>query len=419
MSDKKLDFGGLVNNGLGHPLARALAEGLWKTQLIRRFAAVNPEMMSFISKGVMAVTSLLEVGGDHPIARFGNYLAETLATENLELLKQFQKNPDDTELAEKVELFKQFQENPDDPEIARKMAARVDATIKKAQEDVYVALHHIHKDEKCLVLVDYLADATPPARVGKDGKSFSNPSAARIRGPLPLENALAVTTALCSKCYPPALSVGKAEEKQDKSKEVVPGRNFMEYVMRYKADHGDDGKYLQFWRTYMARLTDPDGPDLARKFQEAFNGKHSYEAFCFVADLPAREKEHGWEEWHHALDALLGKVTAPESMRKSIEGFIKDEKRQTEEMFLKLFAWIEKATAASKVRTAEKKAANDKRDEEWKAFLAARKARKLRGRIVFFGLLVILASWFAINRVTDAPASPEKSEQKVETSNVR
>lgn len=398
MSDKKFDIGGLVNNGLGHPLARALAEGLWKTQLIRRFAAENPEMMSFISRGVMAVTSLLEVGGDHPIARFGNYLAETLATENLELLKQ-------------------FQENPDDPKIAKEFQEAVDAKIKKSGEDVYVALHHIHKDEKCLVLVDYLADATPPARPGKDGKTFSNPSGARIRGPLPLENALAVTTALCSKCYP-AASVRTPEEPH-KPKETVPGRNFMEYVMRYKADHGDDGKFLLFWQTYMARLTGPDGPELGRKFQEAFNGRHSYEAFCFVADLPAREKEHGWEEWHHALDALLGKVTAPETMRKAVTGFLADEKRQTEEMFLKLFAWIEKTTAASKVSTAKKKAANDKRDEEWKAFLEARKARKLRGRIVFFGLLVILASWFAINRVTDAPASSDRSEQKVETPNVR
>jgi len=398
MSDKNdLDIWAFLANRGGHEVSRGIAKGLWQTNWLRTKAAENPFLARVVSEGLVALTSLLKLGGNHPVARLGEYLVETLATENLELLKEFAANPNDPELQAKVE-------------------AAAEATVPKAMaSDVFVAFGNIHKDKQCMLVAEYVADTTPQPRTNpKDGKVITNPSGARIM-PTTMASALGAGKVLCGVCYP-ATPVKEDGTQKSKVKEVVVGRNFMEYVMRLKNEEPD--VYQQFWETYLTRLKGPDGPALADKWYEVCS-KFPYEPFRHVAGLPSRNKEHQWEEWHHALDALLGKVTAPESMRKSLEGFIKDEKRQFEDMFLKLFAWIDETTEKSKVRTAEKKAANDKRDEEWKAFLKARKTRKLVGRLVFLGLLVILASWFAIQRVTDAPASPERSEQKVETSNVR
>ncbi|HJV32487.1 MAG TPA: hypothetical protein VJ694_00500, partial [Patescibacteria group bacterium] len=162
---------------------------------------------------------------------------------------------------------------------------------------------------------------------------------------------------------------------------------------------------------YLQRLEGPDGPELGRKFQEAFNGKHGYEAFRFVVGLPHRNSRGG-EEWHHALDALLGQVTPPASLKKSIEGFIEEEKRQTEEMFRALFAWLEKSNAKRAENSAARRARIAALDASWEADQKARKTGKTVRKIVFLSLLVILAGWFITQRVTDAPARSDSSEQK-------
>lgn len=397
MSDDKKGAVVWFTNRLGHPAGRALAKGLWKSDWVRRMARENPEMMRLASEGLVAVTSLLELGGNNPIARFANFVSETLATENLELLEQFEKDPEN-------------------PELAKKVNEKIESTIDKAEKEVFLVLEHVHRDKSCVAVAQYLADTTPPARTGKDGKVFSNPSSARLVTTT-LSSAINAGKPLCGICYP-AVSVRKPEEKYEKAKEIVPGRNFLEYVMRLKAD--DEEKYNDFWKTYLYRLSLPDGPLLSAKFQEAFNGKHSYEAFCFVVTLPHRDPDPDkkWEEWHHALDALLGKVTPHDSLKKSIEGFIAEEKRQTEEMFLALFAWIKKANEARAVKIDEKKAVIKNLDEEWAARKASRKTGKTARKIVFLSLLVILASWYAIQRAESADARSENLEQK-ETSHVR
>ena len=232
-------------NRIGHEAGHWFAAGIWKNEWIRRMAARYPGAARLMSEGAVALTSLLEMGGDSTLVRLINFMAESLSMENLELLQKFEKDPENKELAAQVEKIGQ------------------DAGAK-AGEGVYVALYHIHKSRTCPVLVDYEGDATPPAFGGKPGQPPRvNPSAARIRGPLPMADALTATDALCGKCYP-AVSVRKPEEKQEKPKEIVPGRNFLEYVMRLKAE--DAPRFETFWRCYLERLEGPDGPALAGKF---------------------------------------------------------------------------------------------------------------------------------------------------------
>ncbi|HTK59714.1 MAG TPA: hypothetical protein VL283_00770, partial [Candidatus Baltobacteraceae bacterium] len=294
-----------LTNRIGHATGRGIAKALWHQRWFSQLAAGNPELTKLLSEGLVALTSLFELGGDHPIVRLANFVTESVALENLELLEQFEKNPDDPELAKKVEQ-------------------KIGEAIGKTEANVIVALEHIHRDDQCALVVQYVKDATPAAFAGKDGKARSNPTAARLY-PMTLTRALDANKPLCGLCYP-ALSVRKAEDPQ-KPKEVVSGRNFAEFLMRYRAENPTNPKFEKFWKTNLSRLDGPDGPELARKFQAAFNGKHSYEAFCFVADLPHRNPETGREEWHHALDALLGQVTPPDSLKKKIEGFIDEEKR--------------------------------------------------------------------------------------------
>ena len=383
-------------NRIGHAAGRKLALGLWKQEWIRRMAAKNPELMRLVGEGAVALTSFLEVGGDHPIARLLNFIAESLSMESLELLEKFEKDPENQELAAQVE------------KIGSEAAAKVDG-------NVVVALEHVHKDDQCAMVVQYVKDATPPSFGGKPGQPPRvNPSAARVY-PMTMSAALAAGKPLCGLCYPP-ISVRKPEAKQEKPKDVVSGRNFMEHLMRLRME--EPTVYEAFWTAYLKRLEGPDGPDLARKFQEAFNGKFSYEAFRFVAGLPHRN-EYGSEEWHHALDAMLGKVTPPDSLKKQIEGFVNEEKRQTEEMFRALFAWLEKSNAARKERHAVLEAELESLREARKARAKARKTGKTVRKFVFLGLLVILASGYVMTRVTDAPTRSETSEQKVETSHER
>lgn len=383
-------------NRIGHTAGRKLAAGLWKQQWIQRLASKNPELMRIVSEGAIALTSMLEMGGDSTLARLVNFIAESLSMENLELLEKFEKDPENPELAAQVEKIGQ------------------DAGAK-ADTSVIVALEHVHKDDQCAMVVQYVKDATPPSFGGKPGQPPRvNPSAARVY-PMTMSAALAANKPLCGLCYPP-ISIAKPEAKQEKPKEVVSGRNFMEHLMRLKNE--EPKEYLKFWTEYLQRLEGPDGPELGRKFQEAFNGKHSYEAFRFVVGLPHRNARGG-EEWHHALDALLGRVTPPSSLKKSIEGFIEEEKRQTEEMFRALFAWLEKSNAARKERHAILEAELESLRNGRKERARARKTGKTVRKIVFLVLLVILASGYIMTRVTDAPARSETSEQKVEIPNER
>jgi len=385
-------------NRIGHAAGRKLADGLWKLEWIRRLATKHPDLMRIVNEGAIALTSMLEVGGDSTLARLANFVAESLSMESLELLEKFEKDPENAELA--AEAVK----------IGQDAGAKVDS-------DVVIAFGHIHKSKDCRFVAEYVADATPPARTGKDGKVFTNPSTARVISTT-MSAALDAHTALCGYCYP-ALSVRKAEEKQEKPKEVVPGRNLIEYLMRYRAENATNHKFEMFWKTYLSRLDGPDGPELARKFQEAFNGKHSYEAFCFVADMPHRSPDTGREEWHHALDALLGQVTPPDSLKKKIEGFIDEEKRQTEEMFRALFAWLAKGNAARKEKILAKQASIAELDKAWKESREAKPGFWSARNIVIICLSVILASWYLIQRADNANTRSDTSEQKVETSNVR
>jgi hypothetical protein len=387
MLKNNLDVGAFIVNRVGHPAGRALAKGLWKMDWVRRLASQHPELMRLGSEGLVALTSLLELGGDHPLVRFANFVSETIATENLELLKEFEKNPDDPELAKAVE-------------------AKVEAAAKKAEAaEIVIAFDHVHKDAKCVPVAQLLA-STATTRTGKDGKTFTTPSPIQLVT-TDMASAMAAGKPLCGICYP-ALAVKKTEEKP-KPAEVAPGRNFMEHLMRLRKE--EPREYEKFWTAYLERLEGPDGVDLGRKFQEAFNGKHGYEAFRFVVGLPHRNG-NGGEEWHVALDALLGRVEPPMSMKGKIGSFLEEEKRQTEEMFRALFDWFAKTAS-------ERKRANDARrarirglDEAWEAQKRSRKTGKTVRKIVFLGLLVILASWFTIQRVTDAPARSEVSERK-------
>lgn len=390
---QNLNLGAFIINRLGHPAGRAVAKGIWKSAWVRRMVAEHPELARIFSEGLVALTSLLELGGDHPVVRFANFVSETVATENLELLEQFEKNPDD-------------------PELAKKLDEKIASAVDKAEKDIVIAFHHVHKNEKCVPVATLIA-ATTTTRSGKDGKSFTTASPITLVT-TDMASAMAAGTPLCGLCYP-ALSFRKAEESQ-KAKEIVPGRNFLEYVMRLKSE--DVEEYKCFWGEYLVRLDGPDGPDLARKFGEAFNGKHSYEAFRFVVSLPSRNSKTKLEEWHVALDALLGRVTPPESLRKSVAGFIADEKRQTEEMFLKLFAWIERSTAKRATDIESRKARIAKLDEDWISARKAKKTGKTAKRIVVVSLLVILASWYALQRAESADTGSVTTEQK-ETPNVR
>ena len=172
------------------------------------------------------------------------------------------------------------------------------------------------------------------------------------------------------------------------------------------------------WEAYLERLERPDGVDLARKFQEAFNGKHGYEAFRFVVSLPDRN-DAGGEEWHHALDALLGKVTPAAKYRDIINGFVSKELKETEEMWNAAFAWIRKANAERSVKIAREKEEISKLDADWKAFREA-KPRLLSARNIMIAcFIVLLGSWYLIQRSTNANTGSASTEQKVETSNVR
>jgi hypothetical protein len=383
-------------NRIGHAAGRKLAAGLWKQEWIRRLAAKNPEMMKIVSEGAIALTSMLELGGDSTIARLLNFVAESLSMENLELLEQFEKDPENQELAAKVE------------KIGQDVGAKVDG-------NVVVALEHVHKDEHCAMVVQYVKDATPPSFGGKPGQPPRvNPSAARLY-PMTMSAALAAHKPLCGLCYP-ATSVRKAEDKQDKPKEIVTGRNFLEYVMRLEQENAET--FRDFWEAYLERLERPDGVDLARKFQEAFNGKHGYEAFRFVVSLPDRN-DAGGEEWHHALDALLGKVTPAAKYRDIINGFVSKELKETEEMWNAAFAWIRKANAERSVKIAKEKEEISKLDADWKAFREA-KPRLLSARNIMIAcFIVLLGSWYLIQRSTNANTGSASTEQKVETSNVR
>jgi hypothetical protein len=382
-----------LTNRLGHATGRGIAKAMWRKEWVRKMAAQNPELFKLFSEGLVALTSLLELGGDHPLVRMANFVAESVTMENLELLEQFEENPDDPELAKKVE---------------QAMDAAVDSVKKN---EVVIAFDHIHKDAKCVPVATLVAMTTPPPRTDKQGKPLPSSSPVHLVR-TDMASAVAAGKPLCGICYP-ALSVRKAEDPQ-KAKEVVPGKNFMEYLMRLRKE--EPREYVKFWDMYLLRLEGPDGPDLARKFQEAFNGKHSYEAFRFVVDRPHRN-EDGGEEWHHALDALLGQVTPPDSLRKKIEGFIDEEKRQTKDMFLALFAWIEKANKERSKKIVDKKASIAELDQEWER----RKAKPgfWNGtNIVIIFLAVILAAAWMFHR-TETPDRSETSEQKVETPNVR
>ncbi|MEK7545853.1 MAG: hypothetical protein AAB554_02130 [Patescibacteria group bacterium] len=369
-SEKKRAHGveAYLTNRVGHATGRGIAKALWHREWFRQLAAKNPELMKLASEGLVALTSMLELGGDHPIVRMANFVAESVSMENLELLKEFEDDPENAEVAKKVE-------------------ASIESSLDKAEREVFLVLEHVHRDKSCVAVSQYVADTTPPSRIGgKDGKIIVSPSGARIVTTT-LSSALAANKPLCGLCYP-AVSVRKPEEKE-KPQTIVPGRNFMEYIMRFRAEHSEDGKFQTFWTTYLMRLDGPDGTDLAKKFQEAFNGKHGYEAFRFVVDLPHRNPETGWEEWHHALDALLGKVTPADSLKKKVEGFFKEEKRQTEEMFRALFGHIRKFAD-------DRKTVNDGLEKELVELREARKARaagrkkgKLARRIVIVSLSVL------------------------------
>lgn len=365
MFKKDLDVWALAANRLGHPAGRALVEHLWKSEWVRRKVKEHPVATKLVSEGVVALTSLLEFGGDHPVVRLANALSETIATENLELLTEFEKKPGD-------------------PELAKKVDAKVAAAVAKAEDaDVIVAFGHVHRSKDCRYVSEYVKDATPDARTGKDGKVFTNPTKARLY-PTKMSEALRDDTPLCGVCYR-AVPSRNPEEPKPKEKDVVQGRNLMEHLMRFRKE--DAFRFEIFWGEYLRRLDGPDGPDLARKFQDAFNGRYDYEAFLFVVTLPSRSKK-GYEEWHHALDALLGKAPPPAGYKAAIEGFISKEMRQTEDMFRHLFAWIKKGNEARTLRIDEKRAENDRLDDEWEARKKARKRSKWMTRIVFASLAV-------------------------------
>ena len=370
MFKKDLDVWALAINRLGHPTGRALVEHLWKSEWVRRKVKEHPVATKFVSEGAVALTSLLELGGDHPVVRLVNALSETIATENLELLTEYEKNPGD-------------------PELAKKVDAKVAAAVAKAEDaDVVIVFGHVHRSKDCRYVAEYVTDATPAPRTGKDGKVFTNPTTARLY-PTKMSEALRADTPLCGVCY---RAVPTRTPDEPKEKAVMPGRNFMEHLMRYRKE--DAPMFEIFWTEYLRRIEEPGGSDLARKFADAFNGRYDYEAFLFVATLPSRSKK-GYEEWHHALDALLGKAPPPSGYKDVIGGFFSKELKETERMVMNFVAWIKKGNEARTVRIEEKRAENDRLDDEWEARKKARKRGKWVTRIVFLSLAVAASAvWF-------------------------
>ena len=103
---------------------------------------------------------------------------------------------------------------------------------------------------------------------------------------------------------------------------------------------------------------------------------------------PSSRSKKGYEEWHHALDALLGKAPPPAGYKDIIGGFIGKELKETERMVMNFVAWVKKGNEARSVRIDEKRAENDRLDDEWEAQKKARKRSKWVTRIVFASLAV-------------------------------
>lgn len=374
--DKKRTHGveAYLTNRLGHAAGRGIIKAVWARPWFRALVARYPELAKLIGEGAVALTSLLEVGGDHPIVRALNFVAESVAMENLELLEQFEKDPENAELAKKAE-------------------SKIESAVDKAGDmEAFLVLEHVHKDKACLVVAQYVTDTTPAPRPGKDGKVFTSPSAARIVATT-MSSAMSAGKPLCSFCFPPPAPIRKPETKQAPAeKAIAPGRNFMEHLMRFRKE--DAAMFEIFWTEYLRRVEGPDGSDLARKFADAFNGRYDYEAFLFVATLPSLGKR-GHEEWHHALDALLGKTPPPSGYKGAIGGLISKELKESERMVMNFVAWVKKGNEARALRIAERRAENDRLDAEWEAQKKARKRSKLVSRIVFASLAVAASAvWF-------------------------
>lgn len=184
-------FEAWVTNRVGHPLGRKLAERIWHHPSVQQWAGNNPDQARMIAEGLVGGTSMLELPGDHILIRLVNYTMEEFGNESLDLLEKM--------LAD-----------PSDPHPVAEMDAGI---AKKLGDEVVIAVEHIHKDDKCLAVAQYVAHATPPARTGKDGKEIKSPSLATLHR-IPLARALEQHKPFCGLCFPSVTFPRKPEEKK-------------------------------------------------------------------------------------------------------------------------------------------------------------------------------------------------------------
>lgn len=377
----------LILNRAGHPVARAITKGLWQTKWVRQAADRHPELMRLFSEGAIALTSLLEVGGDHPVARFANYLAETVATENLELLEQ-------------------HKANPNDPETAKKVEEKAEAAVAKAEaSEVLVVLEHVHKGRDCAMVAQYVADTSPAPRTGKDGKPFPAASTARLYS-MSFGAAMAACKPLCGLCYPPLPPKPQKAEAKASPKTDVSGQGLMGFLMRFRQE--DPGAYMRFWEAYLVIIQEDEA--LNAKFMEAFNsGRHGYETFRHLTDMPYRN-ECGSHEWHQALNILLGKAEAEGAAPKKggIAGFLEKEGHETSEAFralirhLKAFNGPDEPTEPAPTlseRCAKLEASIQARKDRRRARKEAKAAGGLVKKVVVACLIVVGVSWAVVHHI--------------------
>lgn len=380
-----------LTNRFGHAAVRWIAKALWGNAAFKKLVAQNQDTVKLLSEGLVALTSWLEFGGDNPLVRFANFIGETFANENLE-------------------LFEQFKANPADPALASQVEAKIGEVGKRvADAEVVLAFDHFHRDDKCVPVAKYRADTTDPDRTGKDGKVIKGTCRANITR-TNMSSAIAARKPPCGICYP------HVPTSTAPSKESAPSRNFMEFVMRLKKEEPD--VFRSFWTLYLYRLTScNDGQVMAEKFQQAFTGKHGYEAFRFVVGLPDVNAA-GVEEWHHALDALLGKATPKETLREQIQGFIDKEAAETEEMLRALDEWIRRG---NKKRAAEIRRLKKDLKLERQAFelmVAEEQEKRSKSNMLMLVALVLLIAACVIAAIHNKNGSSKK-EQKVEKVDVR
>ncbi len=342
-------------NRIGHKVGYMIAENLWKRPAMQRLIASHPAGAKLIAEGLVGLTSMLELGGDHPLVRLLNNISEVIATESVEIIGEMES----------------------DPELAKQKIETVVAT--KLESEVLLVLEHVHKSNTCLAVQQYMSDTTPPERKGKDDKVIKDPSRARILTTT-LQEALAAGKPLCGLCYP-SVTVSKTETKtagHGLKPEPKPGSgSLFDLLVKLEAEE----PYMFATISPIYRSMTAKDLDLKKKFFQAFHNNGSYEDFKTVL----RQSPSLWDEW---LDDYLGEPT-PE------KGVLARERQETEEMILAFLEQLEKvppvfAAWGASVKNSGQKAKQERLERVRKREIASRRNRYIMGGVALLGLIAFL-----------------------------